>query len=778
MNKVHFIDCVMLKNVQNLKYSSFLPMETSDWTYFAEGGHHIVLRYFGSNQKYIGKVLRLEKDFCFDKNSTIAKNYYTIIKHWISKIYLIHLDEILLSNVFLKHLNLKIKSNRPSHRLGNIAEHRTGFLTQDLTTFAHRIPESYATDNLQSCINVEFKVKSGFSSCSPFLKSHLHIKYNCGKYRIQQYVKLYESILLNKSPQWGYFNEVNNYNPADLCSQRIDYVHRAIDHLSLNPQNNLHVYNSNGTFLYGCNSTVSDNSVLEKACKDIFNYRSTSCNGDECKDTNSKLLFDVCSVILTNEPLLHNLQRVQALDILDVEGVDYIFHYLCYLITQEQKIEIKGITQEGCDREMENLHQIAIDTTATNGYRGDDKKDTYIRQSTLPQYDANEDLPLWYNHKYSNSVVDQALSYVQKGLFEPFHDMDTANGGSHPHDDVIAHRLASCRGNCTLPCREQAHTQYVESNGSHCSPSPNPSSRLNDDECARRVTSQCDSFHETDRYNACDLCDTCDKGDADKLGKSKGDIFKEFYDLFCLSSCKVQKSEDRSMCGLGGDTGADLADMDEGIGVDINRQSSAGVMEDGMCVCGDISPPCGYCGGREKEFAENKRNALLWVETLSVSGCVHMLCMWLHALAACDASVIINLKPIDVCDGNDSNPSDVPVPILPTSFRSMNKCSLESTLSGNECVIVKIVEMQDLNRSGVVSVVTRPAMPRVVSRDRDSNIEATCSGKEMFLAYSITAIDIGPKNVNKIVQKPVLEHEICMKALEGLRLTMKKNFDS
>jgi hypothetical protein len=107
-----------------------------------------------------------------------------------------------------------------------------------------------------------------------------------------------------------------------ISSGDFSKVSRAIISLISNPQNNFRVL-KNGQHVYGWNkSTVDDLHKLDEVVKYFDDYSIT--------DKNSNFV-NILGSILCEENVLHKLELLQSLDIIDIEGA-FRFIFISFLL--------------------------------------------------------------------------------------------------------------------------------------------------------------------------------------------------------------------------------------------------------------------------------------------------------------------------------------------------------------------------------------------------------------------------------------------------------------
>lgn len=308
-----------------------------EWTFFAEGGAHVVLVYIGELCQLSGMVLRIPKitidhgcksvkipSHSLDEERKINVNFVEYsMKTWFKPSQIPSTTIIDLAVEFTEKIAVKIESLRPEGRKDDsvLVLDRIGYLESNLFRLnsCHPsiviCPTSGVSLNYHMEISVEFKVKSGLTSVSPFLltNQYCQIKYRMGRFNLMQHYKEAVSRMSqNKTVSWGLFEEPSSYNPRDICSGEDIRIRKAIDALLQNPQNNLRVL-VDGVHVFGWNKSCTMDELNQHLIQ--------TSNGGFTIDRFTSLLIDV----ICKEESFPRLESMQALDCLDSEGAKVLF---------------------------------------------------------------------------------------------------------------------------------------------------------------------------------------------------------------------------------------------------------------------------------------------------------------------------------------------------------------------------------------------------------------------------------------------------------------------
>jgi len=341
-----------------------------DWTFLAEGGHHVVLRFHGSDPVYKGHVLRIEKIIpsvtgkCDRTN--IEGHYVTnVMEPILSSSYINHPQLVTVDSAFVTQLNrhLKLDSTRIRSEYVDV-NCCTAYIFRDITTIPRlsRVGNDTEEDDLPLInegrqLSVEIKIKCGFKSVSPFASRR--IKHSTSRYKLNQFAKLYQYQKNKIGMKYGgKFPGISQYDPADVCSRERHRVRHSLNCLLQNPQNNLKVC-YHGKHIYGLH--LCQVTQLTEGCAQLFSHISSTIKSPI--DT----LTLVISEILCVESALERLKYAQSLDILDVEGTHRVFEVFCRHVMKMKSDEFVDETPSPQDVEKFALG-IITDSMASGMY--------------------------------------------------------------------------------------------------------------------------------------------------------------------------------------------------------------------------------------------------------------------------------------------------------------------------------------------------------------------------------------------------------------------------
>lgn len=353
------------------------------------------------------KVLRIEKDTHHHSYQLDQCYLQVVSRPWIGNKYICTTEMTTIRITTHQQLLASIKHSPQMHSIPSAVEEVAVFLEPDLThlngafilpshlhqsestpSSPHRY-EPYSTDR-QSRLTFELKLKCGFRSISPFLvpssgttdvdkntstststdnaTSRL-LKLNYSRFVLMQYAKMYKQSVEGTSPRWGEIQALSAYQPLYLLSRQSSLMRQAIQSLFCTPQNNLKVLsNSRHIFGWDIKSTDSNSDVYGNLIDKLIEFLPESESISEISagmgyEKNASPVLNavtdsIVAVLEAEGDLLQNILELQALDILDVEGVKAIYSRLCRL--NDQTI--------GSDRSTSSTpadsssHQSCIDT--------------------------------------------------------------------------------------------------------------------------------------------------------------------------------------------------------------------------------------------------------------------------------------------------------------------------------------------------------------------------------------------------------------------------------
>ena len=321
---------------------------------FAEGNNYLVFKSI--DIFHHGYVFRILKDGKCNEHKTDKLHYSAdaTARSWIPYIYQIKSSKLLLCHKFISSYNQSSLLTSSSSITSTAYIERNLSYLHTSSAISTSSPTDQCTSNrsIKDTLSFEFKLKCGFVSMAPtaLLSSsgennrlidsadrlidlgNRLIKHQYGRFTLLQYSKLYDIIYKSKSPRWGelqYSNNTHNihnislYNPLDLFSYDITRVQSAIQHLLAYPQNNLKIL-CNSNHIYGWN---------KYNINDAYTAFDHFIGQAQEKGHNSDLsVIQIISTILVNEELLSYICCLQALDVLDVEGMGCMYEHLTSLL--------------------------------------------------------------------------------------------------------------------------------------------------------------------------------------------------------------------------------------------------------------------------------------------------------------------------------------------------------------------------------------------------------------------------------------------------------------
>lgn len=361
-----------------------------DWSYFAEGGKHVIFQYrlrrghqpspshgdddvnegdipthhsFASNtDRFIGHVLRIRKSDLVmvshllgptkfsehdddDEGETSPHTFQRcIVQPLLGGCYIDLPVTIILPNSFCKQLcQTTITSGViPSSRLpswsiddttkksvdGGCQGVKATLLRDHTQLVPYPITSSQLATNTNkyTIMSVEIKPKAGYLATSPFVLPAHRCKYYRTRYSLQQ--ELMEKGHVQKG--WNRKNRNilsgSKYCPLDLFSGNLIRTIQAVTEMSLNMQNNFRVW-CNGSLMFEEYETPTDQS-----CQKILNNLFGNNTGmADAKSILLRVIVDIVAKVLINEPVLNNLQQMQMRDVIDGDGATLVYERLVQL---------------------------------------------------------------------------------------------------------------------------------------------------------------------------------------------------------------------------------------------------------------------------------------------------------------------------------------------------------------------------------------------------------------------------------------------------------------
>ncbi len=274
----------------------------SECVFLREGNAHVVVRNGD-------KVLKLKKR----KESSDREIQYisNVIDPLFSASYqsLGGRQLVMLTRNFICSLNEIIWSHRPVARRDAAAidiNNEYGIEEHDATRMIRWFPKN---DNLA----IEIKVKCGLKCSSPFYYNYGNnndrlFKLQFSRYELKQIYK-------TKTSNGSFNPRTSDYDPCDLCSMDSVKIATSLINLYNCPQNNFKVISSNHGILH---DGIATNEV------ELHNHLSEYFGSSDITEG----LIPVVSTIFSRESILAEVQQLQGLDVLDVEGVSLIYTML------------------------------------------------------------------------------------------------------------------------------------------------------------------------------------------------------------------------------------------------------------------------------------------------------------------------------------------------------------------------------------------------------------------------------------------------------------------
>lgn len=372
-----------------------VEMDAFEWDFLAEGKMHIIL-VNNRNQFTEVNVMRIEKcavacehgcGLNKTRSAQSANSDNSFLQShmlpWFSCPVVSLSAAVRLTDAFINALVGRISGCRPKGRIKACPVLKLSpfaYIETNYNYVCKQLPPCVVigvpgTVRSKQSISFDIKVKCGLKSMSPFVPLHRDIKRRYSKFAIMQLYKLGKILLaqgliqlsdkstrntngidVNDSnissmnnckaqtvqPEWGSFHNISSYNPSDLCSGQHNKVNSALQLLLKNPQNNLKVC-VDGVHVYGWDkdTNLAQLSVICHSCLFDSNSNNDDIRGDGIHNTvndsvnasaSLDVITDAITAILCNENTLERLQRMQSLDIIDVEGAAAIFRRLETLI--------------------------------------------------------------------------------------------------------------------------------------------------------------------------------------------------------------------------------------------------------------------------------------------------------------------------------------------------------------------------------------------------------------------------------------------------------------
>lgn len=375
-------------------------LATSEYVFVGEGNAHAVVRN-GDN------VLKLKKrKESFDHE---IKYISGVVDPLLSESYrsLGARRLIALTQDFVDSLNEAIWAQRPASRRAFTAidaSNQYAVEEDDATRMIRWFPSNH---NLA----VEIKVKCGLKCSSPFYYNYCNnndrlFKLKFSRYELKQ---MYKTISSSET----FVPRSNAYNPCDLCSMDRDRIAKSLMDLYYCPQNNFKITSSTHGVLH--DGIGSKGKELIDRLNEYFGSSQVT-----------EGFIPVVSNVLASESVLAEVQQLQGLDVLDVEGVSLVYtKLLTALGTQSAVLEtihayapstadIASLMSTGCTATSSSHVQLFMGLKALQVASGESEKTIASRyQQALQLLDsASVDDCLFLLHTYLLALTMRDASII------------------------------------------------------------------------------------------------------------------------------------------------------------------------------------------------------------------------------------------------------------------------------------------------------------------------------------------------------------------------------
>jgi hypothetical protein len=287
-------------------------LDLEDWRYLSEGNAHIAFEYASNKEsKYQNTILLFnKKDRSYDIE--LLDLFYTgIIELWLSP----YVNRPVPVNVDY--------SNIPKQMLSCSTASNVVLVMNNMMKPKYSSLSFHSNAKQSNFISFEIKLKSGFKSCSPFLKDCNMIKSRISRFQLMQRKKNYSAMNCNIQPRWGKYEKMSSYDPLDFLSCDKLRINRALIELLKSPQNNLQVFFNGEKIINAVNLNFTE--ALGMNPTDI---------------TLSHSWIAALDLILSNETVMKKIGILQCLDLIDVDGLEVIMKRLSHEMNlQEEEIE-------------------------------------------------------------------------------------------------------------------------------------------------------------------------------------------------------------------------------------------------------------------------------------------------------------------------------------------------------------------------------------------------------------------------------------------------------
>ncbi|XP_018416976.1 PREDICTED: inositol-pentakisphosphate 2-kinase isoform X1 [Nanorana parkeri] len=261
-------------------------MDENEWDYHGEGNKSLIVSH---SQRCV--VLRFLK-FLPHRNLTAEEVYQHlhnildfgkhVMKQFLGESNVHHGDVVKLPLEFLKHLCLKVQSERPESRCEK---------EMDISGYAMCLPnltrlQTFPFIEHSPIFCIEIKPKCGFIPSSAYTTKE--IKKKVCRFCMHQHLKVSK----------GKWKRISKYCPLDLFSGHKQRMHFALMSILQDSQNNLKIF-KNGTLIYGCRDDqeyLSDLNELAHHLKPFFFPANGLVAGPQCM----KIILKELVHVLTN----------------------------------------------------------------------------------------------------------------------------------------------------------------------------------------------------------------------------------------------------------------------------------------------------------------------------------------------------------------------------------------------------------------------------------------------------------------------------------------------
>lgn len=258
-----------------------------DWSYRTEGGRHLILEYIGEDPSFKMSIMRIKKPVPWADDSIADYPDHLFVQdyikphasvHWFPTEHIVAPDQDFYHKIFER-----TKSDRPPGRIKPLPDI---FKTQ---ASIQRDIMSLSRDG----ITIEIKPKSAVIPSSPLISPDQQIKKEMVPFHLMQLYKLFK----------GKTKSLSTYDPTDLYSKNRLLVKKALRALFKHPQNNLRIFQ-------------------QKVWIDSYEIQNMETTNNQ---EYTKLIQDLTTV-LTEDPALDFLKKMQSLDTIDTEGAWKLIH--------------------------------------------------------------------------------------------------------------------------------------------------------------------------------------------------------------------------------------------------------------------------------------------------------------------------------------------------------------------------------------------------------------------------------------------------------------------